>query len=481
MPGNGQPDSGTDVSMSRIARGTGASKLSPNDPAFRALKTLIIERTGHHYYVDKDAHLSERLLSRMAETGDASAAAYLERLRDDALGEAEWPLLESAVTINETFFFRFAEQFDLLRRVILPRLLAANRESRRLRVWSVGCSNGAEPYSLAILLHDLLGDARQDWQISILGTDIDEAALQAARRAVYSAWSLRTLGEAERQRLFDLGAGGFRLKPHYRGMVRFERFNMTALPREASPLQFSAYDLILCRNVLIYFRADAVVDIVGALAGRLAPHGYLLLGHAESSPEFERVAALEQIDGVAVYRPPNVRSNISVAFINTAMPSERSPRRPTKATPAPKPASRRVRRIAAHAPAPEPAGSLGEIREALSQGDATTARALADRRSRAEPQDAAAHYLAALGALALGHHREAETGFRRALYLDRDFAMAHYILGRQLLAEGRHDEGRRSLANALHAAASLDPSAELPEGDGMTAGALVTAVRVAIG
>lgn len=467
--------------MSRVARRTGTSNVFPNDPAFQALKALIIERTGHHYYIDKDAQLWERLQSRMAETGDASTAAYLERLRDDELGKTEWPLLESAVTINETFFFRFAEQFDVLRRVILPNLLTANRESRRLRVWSVGCSNGAEPYSLAILLHDLLGDTLQDWQISILGTDIDEGALRAARAAIYSAWSLRTLGEAERQRLFDLGSGGFQLKAPYRGMVRFERYNMIALLNEASPLQFSAFDLILCRNVLIYFRADAVGHIVEALVGRLAPHGYLLLGHAESSPEFERVAALQQINGVAVYRPPNARSSAPVVSANTAMPAERPLRPLTKVRPTTKPAARRAARIAEPPRAPEPASSLGEIRAALSRGDATTARALADHRSRTEPRDAAAHYLAALGALALGHDREAETGFRRALYLDRDFAMAHYILGRHLLAEGRQDEGRRSLTNALRAASLMNASAELPEGDGMTAGALVTAVRAAIG
>jgi chemotaxis protein methyltransferase CheR len=252
----------------------------------------------------------------------------------------------------------------------------------------------------------------------------------------------------------------------------------------AAPLQFTGYDLILCRNVLIYFAADTAVDIVRALAQRLAGHGYLLLGHAESSPEFERAARLVQIDGITVYRHPETPADPARAPPEPVPPLEMPPlRRP--AAPRVPAASRPPRpsrpAAAAAAPAPESGATLDEIRSALSAGEAAEAVTLASRRGRTAPTDPTPHYLAALGALALGEDSEAEAGFRRALYLDKNFAMAHYLLGRHLIAKGRQEEGRRSLANALHAAAAYPTEAELPEGDGMTAGALAAAVRSTIG
>ena len=123
------------------------------DPAYAELKALIVKRTGHHYYTDKDEQLAERIAQRMAASGIDMAASYLARLRDP-LGDPEWRQLESELTIKETFFFRFAEQFAALRTTILPRLIEARREGRRLRIWSAGCSTGAEPYSIAVVLSE---------------------------------------------------------------------------------------------------------------------------------------------------------------------------------------------------------------------------------------------------------------------------------------------------------------------------------------
>lgn len=443
------------------------------DPAFQALKALVIERTGHHYYADKDEQLWERVVGRMAACGLSDPAAYLDRL---AAGEGEWRLLESAVTINETFFFRFAEQFDVLRRTLLPRLLREGEPEKRLRIWSVGCSTGAEPYSLAIILHDLLGEGLADWRVSITGTDIDEAALQTACSGRYSSWALRTLGGPERERLFDREGAAYRLKARYRGLVRFEHHNMMTLLDPAAPLGFNGYDLILCRNVLIYFRHDVAARMAGALAERLAPRGHLLVGHAEAGPELARFAAPDEVNGVLTYRRLDAAPERPAASVVTVAPPL-GLRRPA-APPRRVPPRRHVFRSSPPASAPD--ATLDEVRAALASGDAAAAVRMAEREVGATPREPAAHYLTALGALAVGEEARAEQGFRRALYLDTGFAMAHYLLGRHLLATGRVEEGRRALANAARAAASLDPEAELKEGDGMTAGALAAAVRVSL-
>jgi chemotaxis protein methyltransferase CheR len=446
-----------------------------DDATFQALKALIISRTGHHYYTDKDDQLYERLVLRMEATGRPSIAAYRELLEATQDGSAEWRRLESAITINETFFFRFAEQFDLLRRTVLPRLIDRAREERRLRIWSVGCSIGAEPYSLAVLIDDLLGSELPDWRISITGTDLDEAALTAARAARYSAWAMRTLGAAERERLFDREGEAYRLKARYRGLVRFEQHNMLSLLDPANALQFTGYDLILCRNVLIYFSQNVAKKMVGALAERLTRDGYLLLGHAEPNPDFAEVSRLDEIEGILTYRRRDA------AVPDLPLPATPAPP-PLALTPPRKPLPPRQsptppRSIPAQTPPPQAANALDELRNRLALGDAAEAVELAGREAGRALNDPVPHYLAALGALALGDNARAEQGFRKALYLDNRFAMAHYMLGRHLLAQGRDDEGRRALGNAVRATAALDPAAQLPEGDGMTAGSLIAAAR----
>ncbi len=415
------------------------------DEAFAEVKAMVITRTGHHYYADKDVQLAEHVARRMAATGDATIDDYRTRLRDPA--DAEWPQLESAVTINETFFFRFAEQFTALKTTILPAMIARHREDRRLRIWSVGCSTGAEAHSVAVLLADLLGDEITDWRITLTGTDIDEAALAAARKAEYSSWALRTMGEGERVRLFDRIGERYRLKGRYRGIARFERHNLLAMIEAAAPMGFSDYDLILCRNVLIYFRQDDATAIVGALAGRLAADGILLLGHAEPNPGFDAVADSGQTAGILTYHMRGSRQK----------PPPAPP--PVEARPVPTPRAPRPAPPRTPTSAPAPPAPPAAIRT----------------------PDAVARYVAALEALASGDKDQAERAFRDALYLDRSFAMAHYQFGHYLLAQGRAPDGRRSLTNALRVATSLAPDAELAEGDGMTAGAMAAAIRHTIG
>lgn len=475
--------------MSLAAQRHALPSAPVDDPAFAAIKARIVERTGHHYYVDKDDQLFEHVSRRMAANGIDTLAEYAARLADPEAAAAEWRALESAITINETFFFRFAEQFDVLRRCVLPKLLRERRAKRQLRVWSVGCSTGAEAHSVSILLRDLLGDAVADWRIGITGTDIDDAAIAVAREARYTSWALRTLGEAERERLFDREGDRWRLKARYRGLARFEHANMMALLDDDAPLQFSEFDIILCRNVLIYFRSDVAKQLVGALVRRLAPSGLLFIGHAEPNPEFADVARPVLVDGVLAYARLDAPAELPVAAPAPPPSPPASPAPPRVAPP--KPAAP-ARAAPAASPAPPPAAppptppapkpaAAGEVRTALSRGDASQALELAEQEALATPRDPVAHYLAALGALALGDGVRAERGFRSALYLDNGFAMAHYLLGRHLLAHGRTAEGNRALRNAARAAAGMANDAELPEGDGMTAGSLVAAVRATLG
>lgn len=512
----------------------GLPSLLP-DAAFLEIKGRIIRRTGHFYYQDKDELLWERLLRRMRATASSSSEAYLRRLDDPAAGEAEWSALEAEITIGETFFFRYAEQFAALRERILPELIRRNRATRQLRIWSAGCATGAEPYSIAILLHRLLGREIGDWRCRILGTDINEAFLAAAREARFSAWALRSLPAEERAQDFlpDPSGRSWRLRPPFRSLVRFERHNLLSLLDPAAPLDLSGFDLILCRNVLIYFHSDTVARLVRALGERLAPEGWMLLGHAEPNPAFAAFLSVEQLPGTVAYRrrpasPPQAapeagaeppsdgaagappppgqpwrmpwRSSgpeapddppslfVPSAWAGAGAGAERtgmgppplpSPPSPPPALPLPPP----------EPGFPDPAGpeggteasALERIRELANRGEAEAARAACAEALREDPMQAAAHFYDGLLARALGQAAEAEAALRRALYLDRNFLAAHYQLGLLLLDLGRRQEGRRAIATAARIARALPGETPVEEGDGMTAANLHALARLQLG
>ncbi|MBP0491331.1 CheR family methyltransferase [Pararoseomonas indoligenes] len=452
------------------------------DEAFAPLKRLIIARTGHAYYEDKDAALWERVRARIRATGAGDSAGYAALLRDPAEGEAEWAALESAITIGETFFFRDARQFAALRDSILPGLIARRTEARRLRIWSAGCSTGAEPYSLAILLRRLLGAEHRAWSISILGTDISEAALVAARAARFSPWALRGMQAAERQRDFLPVDGGraWQLRPENRGTVRFERQNLLGLLDGTLPLGMTDFDLILCRNVLIYFDRAGVPEMVRALAGRLVPDGWLLLGHAEPDPAYGAFLEAATLSGATAWRPlrgtPPDRPSPIPEAMEPAVPDPQ-PWQPLLPPPHPLPVL-----PAAPAGPSAPAASdlpavIGRARAEADSGALDDARTTLRAGLEAHPTAAPLHYLDALVARGLGEPGEAEAALRRALYLDKGFVAAHYQLGLLLLDRGAEAAGRRSVANAARLARALPGDTVLEEGDGMTAETLLALAR----
>ncbi|GJD52279.1 hypothetical protein OPKNFCMD_5042 [Methylobacterium crusticola] len=481
--------------MGGLTRPRGAAPTG--DPAFAALKARLVARTGHHYYADKDDLLWERVARRMRACGAADPAGYLAQL-DDA--GAEWAALEAEITIGETFFFRYAEQFAALRGTILPERLAARGGERRLRIWSAGCATGAETYSLAIVLHELLAERLPDWRIGLTGTDINRDVLSLARRAEYGPWALRTLSREERARYFRAGAreGTFALRPEFRGLARFEPQNLMSLLDGTASLALTDYDLILCRNVLIYFHPDVVLALVRALGQRLRPGGWLLLGHAEPNPAFSEFLTPVSLPGTAAYRRPGdgeapdgpaalparrpaapawapllppAGSSVPAAGSSGPAAAPRAPAppparsRPGQGGPAAGPPGGRD----AGAPAPGPEAVLEAVRALADAGDIEAGWRACRAALGRDPTDARLRYYEGLLARARARPEEAERAFRGAVYLDKGFVMAHYHLGLTLIAAGRAGDGQRALANALRCAERLPGPSLLPEGDGLTA------------
>jgi chemotaxis methyl-accepting protein methylase len=217
-------------------------------------------------------------------TGAAGLAAYLRLLQEDP---AELGALVEALTVKVSSFFRDPLAFEHLAELVLPELLARKAAARdpSLRLWSAGCATGEEPYSLAILVHEALRREPSPPAVTILATDLDERALARARAGRYPASALANVRHGLVAAAFEPDGDGFRVADHLARAVTFAVHDLLD-PRAGAPAEsvFGSFDLVLCRNVLIYFEPAWQEFACERLYRSLAPGGHLLLGRTESLP-----------------------------------------------------------------------------------------------------------------------------------------------------------------------------------------------------
>jgi chemotaxis methyl-accepting protein methylase len=244
-------------------------RVDATDAAFGAILQLLCERTGADLSRYRPSTVSRRVLNRMISVGSSTFEHYLALLRAD---EHEALRLLDRVTIKVSRFYRNPVTFDALRGTVLPNLAAQSR-GRPLRIWSAGCGCGEEPYTLAMLLHEagIPGD--------VLATDIDPGALASAARGRYPSAALTELPLELRSRYLTMADGYYIVRQPVRDRVRFSRHDLTA--DSPPPGGGAAFDLVACRNVLIYFARAPQEGAMRALRACLADGGYLCLGEAE--------------------------------------------------------------------------------------------------------------------------------------------------------------------------------------------------------
>lgn len=262
-------------------------------PAFRGFQQLMQQAAGIHIADSKMQLVRGRLARRVSELQLSSYDDYLRHI-SDARNSAERQVAIDLLTTNETYFFREPKHFELL-----TEIAANSSSSRPLRVWSAACSSGEEPYSIAMLLTQQLG---QHWEV--LGSDISTRVLAQAQRAIYPLARTHSLpaGYLERFCLKGIGSqeGSFIVSRELRARVRFLNINLNApLP------DIGEFDVIFLRNVMIYFNQQTKSQVVNRLAAKLRPGGYLIIGHSESLNGIE--SPLKPVRP-SVYRKPERRS-----------------------------------------------------------------------------------------------------------------------------------------------------------------------------
>ncbi len=457
-------------------------------PEFARIARLVHDHAGLRLPAHRRDEV-ETVIRRVAADRGRALDDFAGQLERDALLLGD---LVSELTIGETYFLRDLPHLELVRDLLVPEVQRLRGRDHVFRAWSAGCSTGEEAWSLAILL-DQAGVGRRS---SILATDISRPALARARRAEYREWSLRGAGRATAEPYLRQVGDGWVVGPRLRDRVRFEYLNLAEEGYPSFPSGVWGMDLILCRNVFIYFERELVEAVAGRLHAALAEGGWLLTAATDPSLRHLGLFEVEQTPAGTIYRRP-------VGLARSTAASAAPRRRAVAPTPLPSLAPPEPTPAPQGQAAPEPQGALADaVAEAYARGDY---HAVADRgeallhdpvtacllvRSLAnlgQAEEAETHAAAAVGAhplaselhllrvllqMELGRWDEALDAARRVLYLDRGLIVAHLALGAIQRRRGRTEEAVLAYRNARKLALALPPEVPVRLADGQVAGRL---------
>jgi chemotaxis protein methyltransferase CheR len=440
---------------------------------FRKFRDHIHVHSGIYLEDSKLDSLRISLVTRATRLNVNKLDEYLTIIQGDA---SEFNELLNLITVNETSFFRFPQQFEAMRNHVLPEILEGKLSSNRhLRVWSAGCSTGEEPYTIAMTLLES-GVEGLGWQTHVLGTDVSTKALTVAREGLYPKKAVGNLAPEIVARYFVPEGEKLRVVRSASRLVDFQYHNLI---KEPYPIEMMAgLDIIFCRNVTIYFKLDSTRRVVRNFYNSLNEGGYLFIGHSETltsiSDQFEPV----ETGGVFLYRKPRQRVfqvvprtvPAAAATATAAKPKTARRPRPTVKAEAPR-TPKRVTDLTAEASRlftdRRPESVLALVDEILTldannaeahvlaahafadMGNYEAALGACDRALAVNPLLPVARYI-----LGLIHQRKGDTvravsEFKKTIYIDQDFALAHLNLGTIHKARSEWDAAAREYENAI--------------------------------
>lgn len=270
-----------------------------SDAEFRIFTSILRERSGLHFDESTRFLVEKRIARRIAECDFGSFASYLYQLRHGDGSEEEFARLVDLLTTHETFFFRERSQLDALVGEIIPEVLARRTDARPVQIWSAGCASGEEPYSIVMLGLEAGLSPGRDFQV--YATDISRTVLARARTGLYRESSFRDADSSLRMRYFARKDGISKISDDVRRHVDFLHLNLVD---EAKLSLLGAMDVILCRNVIIYFDLATRKRGMRSFHEKLRPGGCLLLGHSESLANVTTLFELKHLKRDLVYRRP---------------------------------------------------------------------------------------------------------------------------------------------------------------------------------
>ncbi|MFY9261079.1 MAG: CheR family methyltransferase [Gallionella sp.] len=471
---------------------------------------LILERTGIVLQCHQLTNLRDTVSRGCERFAYRDAEQYLLALQQSFSLTPSLEYLIAGVTVGESYFFRDSDQTDLLRYQLLPEMIAAKRASgnRSLRIWSAGCSQGQEIYTVAILLRELIPDIDQ-WHIHLIGTDINSEVVAKAICGRYSEWSFRATPTPLLERWFTRVGAEYEIQPEIKRMVRFGYLNLTVDVYPSILSETNALDLILCRNVFIYLDQQAVKRSMAQYAHCLVARGVLMLGASDpiygqqvdlELVQNERAGYFRKVDEFSlplpIYQFPPVALPLEKFYAREKMPLKPAPPRVSLPEKRFKPIAVECKdmlddemlNIVRLLNAADWHEALVQVDVALQHGKASSnlwqikAKVLANTGNLALALEAcesslqldtvnkSTYFLMGLILAELDRLPEAAEAFRKTLYLDHAFLEAHYELGMLRVRAKDLSGAFKSLENAFRLAKKGDPEYKLHNAAGMTYG-----------
>lgn len=433
-------------------------------PIQRAAK-LIEKRIG----LAVNAYNPDDLGEVLQNVSGGDVNGLVSRLENTAETYAEWQRVIHTLTIGETYFLRDRTHFKILREQMLPEIILRRRQQKQLYlyIWSVGCATGEEPYSIATVLYEFIPDLA-DWHIRLIGTDLNMRALQIANYGVYRKWSFRHIDDQFIKRYFNRHDEGLQIKPFIKDMVNFQHLNLLGKP------PIPQFDIIFCRNVLLYFGQGGKQKTEEMLYEALSPGGYLLLGQAEAIRSDRKQWITHIFPGTPIYQKPAEGLQFSAGDISYPKRPKRKydtprglPNRPrlpeyelaVKAVhqdhlhEAEQQLSSLLARHPDHAHAHTLLAFVHANRQAIPE-----ARAHLDRALEKEPLLADAHYVRAMIHLEENDTMLARNALQAALYCDRNHTLSAFMLGNLLAQSGDLPRAYRAWEKARKSLEGKDPA-----------------------
>lgn len=276
-------------------------ELKVSDAEFAQLRDFIYQQCGIYVADNRKYLLENRLANRLKHLNLKNFAEYYYYLQYDAGRKEELNRLFEVITTNETSFYRNPPQLQVFQEQILSDVLQSLRKSgqKKLRIWSAGCSTGEEPYTMAIIIAEVLKNELASWDVRITANDLSERVLESARRGVYNEYTLRTTPKEILTRYFEKQDSFYNVRPELKKLILFHQINLSDA---AQVKRVERSQIIFCRNVIIYFDDDMKKKVIGSFYDNLLPGGYLIIGHSESLHNISRAFKPIHYPGAIIYK-----------------------------------------------------------------------------------------------------------------------------------------------------------------------------------
>ena len=272
-----------------------------SDEEFVQLRDFVYRVSGI-YVADNRKYLMEnRLVNRLKELNLRSFSEYHYYLQYDSGRREEINRLFEVITTNETSFYRNPPQLSVFQDKVLPETLEALRRQgqKKLRIWSAGCSTGEEPYTLSIIIQEVLGPELDSWDVKITANDLSERVIATARKGIFCEYTLRTTPPEILDRYFDREGKDYKVRSEVKRLVSFGQINLND---RAQLKLLERSDILFCRNVIIYFDEEMKKRVINSFYDNLLPRGYLFIGHSESLHNISRTFKPVHYPGAIVYK-----------------------------------------------------------------------------------------------------------------------------------------------------------------------------------